>query len=385
MKKVLVLSTINGIAGRNGLTGIFDYINEGHDWSIRFLQNPSDIDNETLAGIVRDGLDGVIVSPRAVTAQIARLFALSVPLVTIHDPGGLPRQSNQALTLLKNDDCAVGRLAADYFLSKSKFRAYAFIPTPSRTNWSDEREAGFFDQLAKKGLSFSRWQAEKTSLDDFLKAIPKPAAVFGATDLEAINVIAACRKLRINIPSRVAVLGVDDDELMCESTKPTLSSIHTDDVELGRRAAAQLDALMTARRPQAAAKSILVPPTGVTERNSTRAVTPSGYLIQEALAFVRQHLGEGVGVDDVVRHLKVSHSLVRERFRTVYGKSLRDVIVDLRIKAAMSLLRKTTAPVHAIARKVGFQSDAHFIRTFVGKVKKTPRAFRLSIGSESRG
>ena len=62
MKKVLVLSTINGIAGRNGLTGIFDYVNAGHDWSIRFLQNPDDLGASVLEGIVRDGLDGVVVS-----------------------------------------------------------------------------------------------------------------------------------------------------------------------------------------------------------------------------------------------------------------------------------------------------------------------------------
>ena len=376
MKKVLVLSTINGIAGRNGLTGIFDYVNAGHDWSIRFLQNPDDLGASVLEGIVRDGLDGVVVSPRTVTAQIRRLFDLPVPVVMIHDPDEARPRRKRAFALLKNDDRAVGRLAADYFLAKAKFRAYAFLPTPSHTKWSDERREGFSERLKGKGITPVLWQPEKMGLHDFLKALPKPAAVFGATDLEAIDALTACRKLRLGVPARVAVLGVDDDELMCESTQPTLSSVHTDDVALGRRAAAELGALMAARRPRPPAQPILIPPTGVTERNSTRAVPPSGHLIQEALFFVRQHLGEGIGVDDVVRHLNVSPSLLRERFRTVYGKSLRDVIIDLRIKAAMSLLRKTTAPVHAIARKVGFRSVAHFVRTFGKKTNMTPLAYR---------
>ena len=272
----------------------------------------------------------------------------------------------------------MGRLAAEYLLSKARFRSYAFIPTPSRTNWSEERFSGFAETLGGKGMSPVVWQRAAQTLEDFLKSLQKPAAVLGATDLEAINVLTACRKLKIDIPSRVAVLGVDDDEMMCEATKPTLSSVRTDDAGLGRRAAEVLDSLMSSKRAKPPKKPVLVPPVGVTERNSTRAVPPSGYIIQEALSFVRRHLTEGIGVDDVVKHLGVSHSLVRERFRTVHGKSLRDVILDMRIKAAMSLLSRTKASVREIALKVGFSSDAHFVRYFRKKTGTTPAAYRSS-------
>ena len=114
---------------------------------------------------------------------------------------------------------------------------------------------------------------------------------------------------------------------------------------------------------------------------STRTVPPSGSIIQEALSFVRRHFAEGIGVDDVVKHLGVSHSLVRERFRTVYGKSLRDVILDMRLKAAMSLLGKTNASVHAIAKKTGFSSDAHFIHFFKKRTRTTPSAWRRSMSA----
>ena len=168
--------------------------------------------------------------------------------------------------------------------------------------------------------------------------------------------------------------------MMCEATKPTLSSVRTDDTGLGRRAAEVLDSLMSSKRAKPPIKPILVPPAGVTERNSTRAVPPSGYIIQEALSFVRRHLTEGIGVDDVVKHLGVSHSLVRARFRTVYGKSLRDVILEMRVKAAMSLLSRTKASVHEIALKVGFSSDAYFVRYFRKKTGTTPAAYRSSRG-----
>ena len=379
MRKVLVVSTINGIAGRNELTGIFNYVNDGHDWSIRFVQDPGDINGAALDAIAADGLDGIIVSPRVMTPQIEGLLRQPVPVVMIHCPDGAVPGHGPRFALLKNDDRAVGRAAAEHFLAKSKFRSYAFIPTPSPTNWSCERLAGFAEGLKRKGAAPAVWREESASLAEFIRSLPKPAAVLGATDLEAIDVIAACRKQKTAIPSRVAVLGVDDDEMMCEATKPTLSSVRTDDVELGRRAAAVLSSLMSSRRAKPPSDPILVPPSGVTERNSTRAVPPSGYLIQESLSFARRHFAEGIGVDDVVRHLGVSHSLLRVRFRTVYGKSLRDVIIDMRIKAAMSLLAKTKAPVREIALKVGFASDAHFVRCFRKKAGVTPATYRSKL------
>ena len=378
MRKVLVISTINGIAGRNELTGIFNYVNDGHDWSIRFVQDPGDINGAALDAIVADGLDGIIVSPRVMTPQIEGLLNQPVPVVMIHCPDGTIPRHGTLYALLKNDDRAVGQTAAEHFLSKSKFRTYAFIPTPSPTNWSDERFAGFAEGLAQIGAAPVVWRQERGPLEDFLASLPKPAAVLGATDLEAINVLTACRKLKIDVPSRIAVLGVDDDEMMCEATKPPLSSVRTDDAGLGRRAAEVLDSLMSSKRVKPPKKPVLVPPVGVTERNSTRTVPPSGYIIQEALSFVRRHLTEGIGVDDVVKHLGASHSLVRERFRTVHGKSLRDVILDMRVKAAMSLLSRTKASVREIALKVGFSSDAHFVRYFKKKTSTTPTAYRSS-------
>ena len=378
MRKVLVISTVNGIAGRSGLTGIFNYVNDGHDWNIRFVQDPGDIDDAAMNGMLREELDGIIVSPRAMTPQIEKLLNQPVPVVMIHCPDGVIPRHGPRFALLKNDDRAVGMAAARHFLSKAKFRAYAFVPTPSPTNWSDERLSGFAEGLKAKGLAPVVWQTDREPLAEFLSALPKPAAVLGATDLEAIDVLSACRKLRIDVPSRMAVLGVDDDEMMCESTRPTLSSVRTDDVTLGRKAAEALASLMSSKRAKTPREPVVVPPSGIAERDSTRAVPPSGYLIQESLSFARRHLAEGIGVDDVVRHLGVSHSLVRTRFRTVYGKSLRDVILDMRIKAAMSLLARTKATVREIALKVGFASDAHFVRSFRKKTNTTPAAYRNS-------
>ncbi|MBQ6914571.1 MAG: hypothetical protein IJQ65_02545, partial [Kiritimatiellae bacterium] len=107
MKKVLVISTINGIAGRNGLIGIFNYVNDGHDWSIRFLQNPGDMGGAALDAIMADSLDGIIVSVRAMLPQIEKLLNLPAPAVMIHSPDGTIPRHGTRYALLKNDDLAV--------------------------------------------------------------------------------------------------------------------------------------------------------------------------------------------------------------------------------------------------------------------------------------
>ncbi len=378
MKKVLVVSTVNGIAGRNGLVGIFNYVNDGRDWSIRFLQNPGEVDATALGGVVKEGMDGIIICPREMTPQIRNLLAQPIPVVLVDNPDKTVPEHGSRFALLKNDDVAAGRVAAEYFLSRSRFRSYAFVPTATPTNWSAERLRGFADTLAAKRIRPVAWRPGRESLEEFVASLPRPAAVLGATDIEAVNVLDVCRKKRIDVPSKVAVLGVDDDEMMCEATVPTLSSVRTDDVSLGRMAAKELESLMSSKKPRLAQPPILVPPIGVTERNSTRVVPPSGHIIQEALSFAKRHLSEGIGVDDVVKHLGVSDSLVRKRFRTVYGTSLRDVIIDMRLKAAMSLLAKTNASVHSIALRTGFSSDAYFTNFFRRMTNTTPSAFRAT-------
>ena len=115
MRKVLVISTVNGIAGRSGLTGIFNYVNDGHDWSIRFVQNPGDIDDAAMNGMLREELDGIIVSPRMMTPQIEKLLNQPVPVVMIHCPDGVVPRHGPRFALLKNDDRAVGMAAARHF------------------------------------------------------------------------------------------------------------------------------------------------------------------------------------------------------------------------------------------------------------------------------
>jgi LacI family transcriptional regulator len=374
MKRVLVASTIKGIAGRNCLSGVFDYVNEGCDWSIRFLQDQQSLGAREVGSVIEGGIDGVIACLRELDDSYRLLAESGVPMVQIHDPDpdrAISRSCGYAKLL--NDDVATGRLAARHFLEHGAFNSFGFIPTDGRTAWSVRRERGFRLELAQ--LSHVVLTPRGRTLEAFLASMPKPAAVFCATDVEAVNALAVCRKLRLRVPHQIAVLGVDDDEILCESCRPSLSSIKTDDFALGRRAARELDRMM--RNSSAGApRPILVAPDGVAVRDSTRTVSPTAHLIREGLSFIRRNVSSGITVKDVVRHLGVSPSLARSRFASVHGKSIRDVILDERLSVAKRLLRTTHAPIDSVARRSGFESACRMSHFFSERLGMSPSAWR---------
>jgi len=168
---------------------------------------------------------------------------------------------------------------------------------------------------------------------------------------------------------------VDNDELLCNSSRPTLSSIQPDHEGLGRFGAEMLDCLMAGRKiPKRIPTSVRS--TGVIERDSTRIVPPAGYIVREALAFIKSNATKGIGVDDVVRHLGVSRRLLYLRFRQMHGKSIHETILDTRLALARQKLAKTTLSLAQIATECGFGSANRLSHLFYERFKTYPMAFR---------
>lgn len=364
MKKVLIVSTIKGVAGRRCLTGIFGYVNDGRDWSVRIVQDQDDIDPALLDSAMHD-VDGIIISYSRLTPSFERLAGCPVPIVQVHDPDGRSLRQRANFSLLQNDDTKVGEMAAEYLRGKGSFRSYVYLPTERPIAWSDQHREGFVRALARFGLeAMEPRRGESTG--DFILRLEHPVAVFCATDTIAVNTLSLCRRLRLRVPQQVAILGVDDDGLLCESARPTLSSVHTDDAALGHEAARELDRLMRSKRPVRAGGR-LIPPSGITERDSTKSIPPAGHLIDRAMRHVRAN--PSAGVADIARELGVSASLLRLRFRETHGRNLRDEILDARLSLTTRALRETKMPISRIAEKCGFASASHlshFVRERTG-------------------
>ena len=375
MKKVLVALSAKSVASREFLTGVFSYVNAGHDWNITLTQEPHALTPKSLKAMARDGIDGIVTGFSKATPGYRAMFELGIPIALNNFPSDLPPPKRADIVVLHNDELAIGRAAARLLRSKGVFRTYAFVTGSAKSFWSVFRERGFRLELARHGIVAASMRHSKLELGAWLKSLHKPTAVFAAYDMVAAQVLEACKVRRLRVPEQVAVVGVDNDEVICNAVRPTLSSIHPNHVELARRAAAELDRIMHGKKAFSP-KPILIPPIGAVERDSTRAVPPAGFLIREALAFIRENALKGIGAKDVARHLGVSESLARLRFRTVNGRSMRDEILAVRLAAVEKLLRTTADPLGQIARKTGFASAcrlSHFFKTRHGVAPETWR------------
>lgn len=380
MKKVIVSLSSDSNAMRECIIGIFNYVNNGHPWEIRIVPDPFGHTNggmtaKTIDDAVAEGVNGIITGLDVYTSGFRRMVSCDIPLVLNLTPPDWKPPADSPISILHSDDVLVGRMGARYLRGTGHFRSFAFVPLERKCFWSTFRNRGFNLELAKWGIVPHIFRRDRMAMDEWIASLPKPAAIMTASDCEAINVIETCRHNKINVPDQVAVLGVDNDKFYCSATRPRLSSIHPNHVELGRRAAAELDRLMQKRAPR---RDILIPPIGLVERESTKTIPPSGHLIKAALSYISNHYRDGITVRSVAQHVGVSESLLRLRFRTIYGKSVRDVILDTRLEAAKNMIRNSRKSITRIAEDCGFASTCRLSHFFAERTGLSPRGWRTA-------
>ncbi|MBR4612658.1 MAG: DNA-binding transcriptional regulator, partial [Kiritimatiellae bacterium] len=324
---------------------------------------------EQLIDLAHMGVSGVIVSgvSRADAPEIA---GLGVPVVFVEPwPDMLePDFPIAGAPYVRRDSRAIGALAARYYMARG-YRHFAFVGELQGKPWSVERRDGFVDTLAAAGHtcavhdSFTArerrsWHDDRERLIAFLRDLPKPTAVFAPMDTRARRVLEACAVAGLRVPDEIAVLGVDNDPLLCESTIPTLSSIHTGGFRRGQIAAEMLDDLMHGREPRERAVSL--PPISIATRGSTGYAAMSDPSISKAIAFIRRHAASGgIDVGDIVRAVGCSRRYLELRFRSRIGHSIRDELMQGRIDYVKSLLSSTNLSIGEITERAGFVRDSH--------------------------
>ena len=215
------------------------------------------------------------------------------------------------------------------------------------------------------------------SLSNWVKSLPKPAAVLAAFDERAVDVLDACSAANISVPGQVAVLGVDNDELLCDFSTPPLSSVLPDHVREGVRAAQELDRLLRARKPSATT-TILCRDKRIIRRESTAPVAPVTHLVDEALRFIRRNATIALKVDDVVRHLGVSRRLADLRFHEAGERSIARAILRARLDEVARRLRESESPIGQIAAACSFGNVQHLANAFRRQYQTSMTDYRLS-------
>ena len=353
-KSVIVSLWSAGSCGRKQLAGILRYINAGHPWNIRIIMDPKDFTAETIADAERSGVDGMIAFTPPETASA--LAATKIPTVLLSFPLPAMKRRRHDLAMFINDNEEIGAKGAEYFLSLGAFASYAFVPDTGGRGWSRLRERGFRERLKRAGLSCHSYNHAHTDLASWLGKLPKPAAVMTPFDFRAKDVIAASRTAKISVPGELALLSVDDDELICESTHPSISSIRLDQEKIGYKAAETLNRLMTSARPTPS-EHIQLTSGAVIERESTKAISPSVHLVRKIRSCIDERFAEDLSVDDIAAVAGVSRRLADLRFSAATGTSNRHALVDRRLMEIQRRLAESTLPIAKITRLAGYTND----------------------------
>jgi len=206
--------------------------------------------------------------------------------------------------------------------------------------------------------------------------------LFACNDARARHVQESCRRLNLQIPADVAILGVDNDELMCELANPALSSISLGTNEIGYEAARLLDDLIAGRRVAKKRKKVQVAPVGIITRESTNTIAIADEVVAQAVEYIRTNIDSSVRVADVTRDADLSRSTLDNRFKQVLGRTVHDEIERVRLERTRELLATTDCTLSEIALQTGFGTVHYLAAVFRQSTGQTPGEFRKSnIGS----
>jgi LacI family transcriptional regulator len=219
------------------------------------------------------------------------------------------------------------------------------------------------------------WMKELDDLVRWLKSLPKPVGLMACDDGVAYDIIEVAEEAGINVPEQVAVIGMYNDETICNVSNPTLSSIAVDLEGAGYRAAELLDALMNGREKMAG-QCIRVEPTHVVTRQSTDTLAITDRDVATAVNFIRQHFNQPIQVADVVATTTASRRSLEIRFRELLKRSIMDEIMRVRIEHISIMLIETEMSMEKIAEVSAFDSTSHMIQVFKQYKGMTPLAFR---------
>jgi LacI family transcriptional regulator len=187
----------------------------------------------------------------------------------------------------------------------------------------------------------------------------------------------ACRRAGIDVPDEVAVVGVDNDETLCEVCNPPLSSVNAGHQVVGYKAAAMLAGLMAGGEPPG--QPLFVQPQGVVSRRSSEVLATKDRQVAAALKIIRENTGPGLSASKVIEQIPVSRSVLQRRFRKEIGRSIHDEIINARLNRARQLLAETELPLAEVAVRTGFKHQEYLGAVFKAHIGKTPAQYRREV------
>lgn len=382
-RRVALIIETSSLYGRQLLAGVIKFMRLQEPWSV-FLDQ-QDLERQPPQWLQQWRGDGIL--SRATTpALLAAAARTGTPLVELTDRFGV----HDCVQVRSNDE-AIGRLAAEHLLERG-FTRFGFCGYTGEA-WSRRRQAGFVQRIAQAAVATEpcavyqspwhgsarlSWDDEQRQLRDWVRSMTPPLAIMACNDLRGQQVIDACAALQLAVPEEAAVIGVDDDAVLCRLCSPPLSSVVPNAELVGFRGAEMLSDLMHGRK---VGQTLLeIDPLRVSTRQSTDVVAIEDRDTAAALNYIRQHACEGISVSDVVRNSPVSRSTLERQMRKYLQRTPQAEIRHVQIKRACELLLTTDSSVEQIAAACGFRHPEYLQVVFKRITGTTPSRFRREAG-----
>jgi len=379
MKRVVILIGNSRAWGRGLIRGIAKYSSLNGPWC--FLKTPAFFESESRKRFIDDikhfNPDGIIMREVVDTQEI---IDLGKPVVV--SPHKLKRFDKAACIV--EDSKATGQMAAEHLLSKG-LRNFAFCGYDNMF-WSQERKDGFCDRIKRSGHIVSVysqpkkkkdriWENEKPFLRDWLVSLEKPVGLMCCIDERSDQVAEMCKVEGINVPAEIAIIGVDNDDMICELAMPPLTSIAFDAEGVGFQAAEMLDDLMNSL-PPSGRNEVITLPAYVCQRQSTDLIATEDADVAEAISFIRSNTDKLICVEDVLCEVAMPRRTLERRFKKLLGNSIYQEIQNERMKRIERLLIQTNMNINQITRTLNFSSSNELTRFFTRQRKMSPTFFR---------
>ena len=367
---------------REIVAGAAQYAREAGDWQLYIEEERG----HRLPNFDKWQGHGILASfddPEVVQSVIAS----GLPVVAV---GGMGcHDSASDIPRVATDHGRIATLAADHFLERGlqAFGYYGAAPTPT-LGWSQTRGDAFAGKVTHAGFSCHRftaphgpedWSHLQQMLGEWLVGLPRPVGVMACDDSRGRHVLEACRTQGLRVPHDVSVIGVDDDELICELAVPPLTSIRQAARRIGYEAARLLDARIrppSGATMHCAAASIPVPPIGIVPRASTDTLAVRDPAVARVIQTIRDRASQRLSVEELVTISGLVRWKLEKQFKDMVGHSVHDDIVRVRLAESQRLLRSTDLPLKVIAPRAGFHSVPYMITVFRRRFGITPARFR---------
>lgn len=382
--KILILVDLSEEYARALLRGVSKYAEINGPWS--FCKMPlSYREKYGITGILNFaknwGADGIIAQLYN-TKDVKKLIDSGICIIAQDF-----KNRFEGIPNLTGNYFQTGVLAAEYFLSKG-YENFAFSGF-SEYVWSRERYDGYSERLQKAGLNVhlfntvetpehEMWYYNDSPLSQWLLNLPKPLAVLTCDDRHANQLVEACRINKIKVPDQVAILGVDNDEVICNMSNPPISSIALDVENAGYKIGELMESMI--KKEKDFYEDVIVEPTTIITRQSTDIFAIKDDQVLKALRYISENINDKVQVSDVLQSIPLCRRSLEKRFISIIGRSIYQEILRQKMERASFLLLESNLTVSDIAIQCGLDDDKNFSRLFQKNNKISPLQFRKKFG-----